>query len=990
VTLDRTKIELPFARGLNQQADPRLTEEPDLVRAIDVEFDELGGLRLRYPYESIGTNIFGGGTISDCRRIYAVGRELILFTATALYAWSPERSAWVLRGTHLAVKVDEEPVFVATGDQTQCDRAELDGTIVYAWTDSGSASYAAAVDATTGAVIAGPTLIGGARPRVVPLDTTFLLFDVNSSSILHVRAIDPADPETGFASTPSAVLDIDRYDVERIPGQDAAIFVARFTSPEPTTSYKIGTVTSGLVITDVDKARSCDGVIAVACTADGTQAQVVRSDGANIVGDLITVSSLADADTDQALGSGTTPINQIAAAFVDSTTCHVWWTSNAATDATGYDTDHNTVTVGGTIGTPARFIYRLQLATRAFAYDGEAYVWLQFFGASSFSGASPSAFRAQLQNTYFLYRADGLLVAKAAWQRAGGLDTDSYGHLPGVGLVSGSTGFAWCAVDRRIVPLGDKQSGYGDSGPRDITFTFDSNAARRAARLGDTVYVTGGEILQYDGTRLVEAGFHLYPHYFGAIEVGDGNLTDGVYTIKVGWRYDNGRGERERSTTATHGQVTIASGPNGISIVSWVPLHVTHKEGVAVEVWRTKVNSAAPFFLATSRDPGVTSNPNRYIANDPTALLLDTFNDELVDDDIAVLEPHPENDDVLENMAPPAAALIAANDTRIFLGDVAGEPDQVRYSKLRAAGELAAFHDGNVIQIPPAGGAMTGLEFLLETLVVFRETAIYLVDGRGYPNTGGVEGNYEARLVATDIGAVNQESIALTPAGLVFKSKKGWYLLNRGFTLQYIGGAVRDYDAEEVHAAHVIETQHQVRIVTASRVLIFDYAEGAQLKWGEWSIAGGLHACVWNGTYHYLATASVNAQQDTYDGVDYGMDVEMLVHLGGLQGFARVWRIVALGEFRSAHTLRWRVGTYKENSYFDDEPWDSDDDPDGYVAGDELEVDFGPSEQQHKALRIRLTSSPTSPGEQLRLSALSLELGLKPGLYPRLSPAQRL
>lgn len=983
------KLEVSFTKGLNQKADPRLIEAPELVRAVDVEFDEIGGLRHRKPFVALAADLSTGGQISAVKRIYANGNELVAFTRDAVLSWCPSLQQWVSRGTHLAIKNDEKTRFATTGDQAQCDRAQLSGTVVYAWNDAASNDvYIAAIDASSESVILAPTVVVNAgstdlgRPRLVALSTKILLFVVDSAIDLTVYAIDPAAPAVGLPATVVSGANTQYYDAERIPGTDTAIVAARRTTGN---QYEIAKVTAALAVTKTTKARTCDGVIAIACTDDGASAQVMRSSGANIEGDLITISSLADAATGQALGSGTGTINHITGVFVSST-CHVWWTSSAATDATDWDTDYNTVTTGGTIGTAARFIRRLSLASRAFTYNSQAYVWLQFFGESSFSGASPSSWRAQLQNTYFLYRHDGFLCSKGAWQRAAGKAASGAwnGHLPHVALTSGSTVFSWCAGERRIVPLGENQFGYSDRGPRDITFTFDSNDARRVARIGQTLYIACGEgLLQYDGSTLVETGFHLYPHYFGAIEVGAGNLADGIYTLKTSWRYDNGRGERERSTSATSGQVTIAAGPNGISTVTWTPLYVTHKASIVAESWRTQVNpyEDSAFYLTTNPDPTQTSNPNRYIANDTTASTLATFNDEFADSTLTTKEPHPENGTTLENLAPPAATLIIASADRLFLAGVAADPDAVWYSKQRGEGEIAAFHDNLRVVVPSAGGDITGLAFLNETLIVFRETAIYALSGDGYDNNGGGS-NFVPRLISSDCGAVSHESIALVPQGLIFKSSKGWYILNRGWAVDYIGGPVTDYDSETVYAVHAVESQHQVRIVTSGRMLVWDYLVNA---WAEWTITG-IHAAMWNGDHHYLASSgqSVLAESSSYATCDYGMDVEMLIHLGGIQGFARVRKLMVLGEYRSTHTLRVRLGTYTEGSYFDDKTWT----PSPTTVGGELEVQHGPSQQQHKAIRIRLTSSTTT-GEKLKLSAISLELGIKPGLFRHLPAAQR-
>jgi hypothetical protein len=569
--------------------------------------------------------------------------------------------------------------------------------------------------------------------------------------------------------------------------------------------------------------------------------------------------------------------------------------------------------------------------------------------------------------------------------------------LPGVALTSGTT-YAWAATERRIVALGGvSHTGYSDRAPRDVLFTFDSDEARRVARLGETLYITSGlGLMQYDGEKAVECGFLIYPWYFGAIEVGTGNLVDGTYALKFGYRWDNAKGERERSTTATVGTVTIAGGPNGISVVAnSPPLHWTLKLGAAikapaVEYWRTAVdpNTDSPFYLGTSQDPTATSNPNRYIANDPTASSIPTFNDELSDANLTVREIHPENGSALENLCPPPCRIIVASDTRLFLAGVAGDPDRVLYSKQRNDGEVAAFHDALAIPIPHVGGEMTGLAFNAETLVAFRETAIYALPGDGFDNTGGGVNFGPARLISSDVGAINQESIALTPAGLIFKSRKGWYVLSTGWQLQYIGQAVSDYDSETIVGVDVVEAQHQIRASSSGRMLVFDYLAN---QWAEWTETSIRSSTVWQGLHVVVAGTSVMTQLSTYTSLTYGIDIETpWIKLGGPQDRGRVRAIEILGEFRSDHDVRVRLAFDYNNAYVDDSVVSFE----ALGAGSPLQCRVGPSRQQLQAIKIRITaqeegSPDPPPGEALKLTALSLEVARQPGLYKRLGAAVR-
>lgn len=984
------QVVIPFGIGLNQRKDPRALEVGSLARALDCAFTEVGGLQTRYPYASIGDGIFGGGTVSDCRRIVENGSELLLFTQTGLYSWNATLAKWVSKGTHLAIKTTEEARFATTGDQYSCDRAELNGTVVYAWVDPLHGVYAAAVDKTTGSVLMAPTYAGGdTRPRLVALSSKILLFVATGDPDLAVFTIDPASPNLSTSVVALLAPDFNLYyDAVRIPGTDAAVWAARRST---TTSYQIGTITAALVATTATVARTCDGPIAVSCPSTALTVQVLRANATNIQGDYITIASFVDVYTAQAVGTATGTINQIAAAHRSTTDsgvyrCYAFWSSAEAAGVTDWQSKYNWVSTGNTLGTQATFVRRLGVASRAFDHNGRIFVWMAFAGESSFSGASPSEWRAQLQNSYFLYRDDVTLHSKAVFQKAGGFSA-AIGSLPGVALVDGTTGYAWCGVERRIIDLGSNQSGYGARVPKDITFTFDSNEARRCARLGQALYVTGGELLQYDGNTLTEVGFHIYPWYFGAIEVGAGNVTDGTYTFKVTWRWNNSRGEVDRSTTATTGEVTIAGGPNGISIVSWPPLYVTRKpvESIAVEVWRTGANPVqdSPFYLVTSKDPTATTNPNRYVPNVTTSG-LSTFNDEFADSTATTKESHNENGGLLEYLAPPAATIIHATADRIFLAGVAGDPHRVWYSRQRQDGEVASFHDALTVDVPRAGGDITAIAVRDGVLYVWRETACYALPGDGFDNLGQGQNFGPSRLLSSDVGCVSAEALGQTSTGFVFKSSKGWYALE-GTQVQYIGDKISDYDSDTVLAVHVLESQHQIRVLTSARMLVLDTNVN---QWAEWTITDGIHATLWNGTYHYLATATINAEQTTHTSVSYGMDVETAwIPLGQIQGFGRLWEIKILGETRSANYLQVRLyRNWNDTTAFQTKNWALS----PTTAGGSMQVEHRPSIQEMQAIKIRITavrlvavegeeelqaSAPTA--DVFKLSHLTLAIGLE-------------
>lgn len=1015
--LDWQTVQIPMVGGLQQRTNEQALDPPALARAVDVQFDEIGGLQPRPTFFGLGTttvaaggSIYGGGTLSTARRIVRNGDELLLFSKDTLYSWNAQQAVWVSRGTHLAAKIDEAPRFVTTDDQVDADRAECKSTVFLSWT-AGTTTHVAGYDKVTGSVVLSPYAIATAvRARMIALTNRIVLMYTDGSGTVSAKAFDPLDPTTGLAAAATTVRSgigaSAFFDVAKHPTSDLAVFAIRQTAG---LTYDVGTVSSTAVVSITNKARQCDGPIAVALAPDGASIQVVRANGLLIEGDLLNSSTFADVHTAQAIGVAAGLVNQIAAAYQSVLTsgqyrCYVFYSSKESTGGTGaatqFETRTNWVAPNNTLGTDSAFVKRVGVASRAFGHDGRVYLWTVFGSVSAFTGSSAAGWRAALQNTYFLYRDDGFLVAKAATSRAGGF-CPSQGRLPGVQSTTSGV-YAWAGTERRVIDVGEKQSDYGARAPREIAVTFDSNEARRCARLGNTLYIASGEALAYDGVRLAEVGFHVYPTWFVATSVATGNLTDGTYTYKLTWRWENAQGELDRSTTATSVQSTVTAGPKGVQFATIHPLAVTHKTDVApaVEVWRTAVNPVddAPFYLVTSKDPAATSNPNRYLPNAPTSYTLATLNDEFADATATTKESNPENYGVLENLAPPPATIIAANADRLFLAGVAGDPHRVWYSKLREDGQVAAFNDALTVAVPPGNGVITALAFLNDTLIVFKETAIYALSGDGFNNLGQGLNYGPARVLSVDVGAIDHDSVALCDKGLIFKSRKGWYILNRGWTVDYIGAGVADYDGEAVYAVSVIEAQHQIRCITSGRVLVFDTLVN---QWAEWSLVG-VHATTWGGDYCYLTATGAQYEYDDSAGFlgssDLGgYDVETgWIKPADLQGYLRVRAINILGIRGGgalSHRLRIRIARDYVNTYIDDRYWTIT----ATSSGDPVQVRIQPPIQQVQAIKVRITVAPpmsggvpvAHQGAQMTLTGLGLEVGIKRGLYRRMPAAQR-
>lgn len=1040
----RTAI-IPLAYGLQSRMDARAIAAPGMTRCQNAEFDQEGGVQTRRPYAQLSTTILGGGNVADLRKLAVDGDELLLFTKTSLYSRSVRDAAWVLRSEYLAPYITERTVFTRADDQVFAERAELLGVAVYVWQEVGATTqcYIAAEDVETGAQLLAPTVLGAAgttpvRPRILAQTTRFLVtYQSTAGTVQHAYQVDPANLATSLAAgkaAPAVIALLVSGPGDAVVATTGVAYV--LVQQIAGAGFSLSRITDAFAITTVSVGRLCQGGLAVAVSPGVAQVFVIRHNttAGQIRVDRLNPTTLADVALDINAGAPlNTTVNQLTAAFRTVADggqfrCYIFWscgetTGGGTSGASTFVCESNFVDTAGTAGTKVIISRRMGVASRAFDYIGRVHVWLTFGNESEASGMSlPLTLRAALQNGYYLVSDQSTdhaatPIAKAVSDRAGGFN-GIQGHAGTVQALS-ATSYSWTGIARRIIQLGENQTGYSGRGPRVVQLAFDSDEARRTAKLGRTLYVSGGQILQHDGVNLVEVGFHMSPWAFSTVTIA-GNLPAGTYNHKWSLSWPNARQEKERSTTVAASSSLIAVNQR-FQFAGPPPLTMTRRKGAvpapATEAWRTVINpvTGSAFFLVTSVVPSSLANPNRYLPNDPTAILEPTFEDNMLDATLQKQEAYPENiipgasAGPLPRLPPAPAGLVIATQDRIVLGRVAEDPNRIDYSLLRGVDEIAAFNGNLQFYLPPDGGPITALLFYAENLAVFKETALYALPGDGFDNLGDGQNYGPARLISADLGAVSQETVALTPVGPIFKSGKGWYLLH-GWSPIYIGGPVAEFDGDTVTGVTVVESQHQVRIVSRERILVWDYEANRQNArsaheaqagaWSEWTIEHGLSSVMWRGEHVVIADnveggdAAVLTQTDFGDPAvleTYALDIELgWIMTADLLGHQRIWWLMPYGEYRSAHDLRIRLKRNGDETVFDDRVWTVS----PTVVGGPLLVRHGPKIQENHSLKVRITAQAvgagTPPtGEALKLTALGVEYGVEQGLFRGLPVAQR-
>ena len=255
----------------------------------------------------------------------------------------------------------------------------------------------------------------------------------------------------------------------------------------------------------------------------------------------------------------------------------------------------------------------------------------------------------------------------------------------------------------------------------------------------------------------------------------------------------------------------------------------------------------------------------------------------------------------LDNAAPLCAYLLMSHDDRIFY--VSGsEPTRVYFSKRPTDDTAPGFNEALYIQLPTVGGAITGLSVLDNKLVVFQKDLVYMVSGEGPDNTGR-NGQYSIpRLVASDVGCNEQRSIVTYPGGVLFKSDKGIYQLNRGESVSYIGAVVDAYNDQSVTGSELLADESRVIFLTEDSVsvgshdpntLVFDYQANA---WTVFSNHAGIASIVVDETYYYMrADGEVYQADNSYtDGASTAINYTLETAWLRPSGIQRLWKLYSM------------------------------------------------------------------------------------------------
>jgi hypothetical protein len=421
-------------------------------------------------------------------------------------------------------------------------------------------------------------------------------------------------------------------------------------------------------------------------------------------------------------------------------------------------------------------------------------------------------------------------------------------------------------------------------------------------------------------------------------------------------------------TFTSSGDLDVLS-ENCMSASVVVPtLRVTEKKSAngdcQIVLWRTTVNGTQFYRASSLTAPTFNSTTTDSV----------TFFDPITDGNLIGNEVLYTSGGVVENISPPAFSTVIPYKTRLL--GLSSEDGSVWFSKEILPTAPVEWSDLFTIRAPEQGGKITALGQMDDKAILFKEGSMFLLAGDG-PTATGVNNDFIVpQFITADAGCTEVKSVVTMPQGLMFKSNKGFYLLDRSLNSRYIGDRVEGYNALTVNLSKLIESLNQVRFALSDgNVIVYDYYSD---NWYTYTGMEAKDATEFQGQYTYVKANGLVIKENPAVFTDNGTGVNLKVKTGwisfaGVQGFQRIYKAIILGDYKSAHSLTVTIN----QDFATTSPQTVSIVQNTSVTPVQYRVFTSVQKSESMQMTIQETGAT---GEGLVLSGIAFEFGIKKGL----------
>jgi len=918
--------------GVQQHADAKHLPVGALTRLENGRAAKLAAIEKRPGNTDIGT-------VAGVTKLLAHGNELLAIDGASIWSYSPSKAAWIKKDL-----VSEATCRTAAFPTTATGIADFDlavagNYVCVIWRDgdntSGSA-YFSVLDLASGTELRSTVQLAAGKDKVFPRvravgTTSFILCWGDTSHNIKAASYTPSTDTLSAVSTLRTDSANTSLQIAEYSDGSGFVLVYDATGASPTgrvykynnafaqqATVSFTTAGAGGTNSPFDALAIAGEHVWVAMTDQINGTTVIATfDPTTLASTLSPTVITGSANTASNLGLVRISSSRVGLAYLQTTSVYAF----VPYDLHAVVVDSTGALVGTATGTN-RVTYGCRLASRPFLYGSKYYAWC-ITGISGMNAPSLSATLVDLNldDTTTTGAFPARPVARGP-RRSCKDYVASFGPA-GTG-VYGSTVIG-AVINERGANLDPSRN---RTGLAQLTADFADTTRWTPAQLSRTLHLSGGVPTYWDGRQLAEIGFEWGPALLDLTPAtSGGNLGSGSYNYVAVYGFVDETGAVHRSQPSAIAAATTSTATSKVTLhLPSLGLTLRQDAGngfapsVFVEIYRTAVNSAGPYYLVSSEASCPLNDVTLYFVTyiDTASDASIASNRQLYTDLVGTTEAK------LENVCPPSSSgLVTHNGCLWSIGD----DGTIWYTKARVDGDALAFVDEFTLQwdeplLP------TALHSLDQNLVIFSKQRPYVVTGTTPADNGGGSSLAGPYRISSDYGCNESRSLVALPDGLVFLAPGGLAMLTRDEqVVPTFGWAVQSTLATypTVTSAVVHPTGQYVLIActaggnTGAR-LYYDYTSQ---QWGVDYMGGTVRASaavvamvVVNGAV-YWADADGHVYSEDATGTVYtdaGAWVTLTIETGeikltGLQGYQRVWKVGFMGAYYSAHDLSIGVAT---------------------------------------------------------------------------------
>lgn len=976
MALQKQVLRMSVDGGLETKTDDKNVLPTDFLELENIRFSKTKAFVKRYGYDAFTNLVLNGSPIASGKAVTTYNGEMLRYDDNSIYSYSEAESKWVDKGT---------TKYALSGDYSVASNGykllnpchyTLSNLTLYAYEKNGISSTDIeyrVIDNVTGSVLATGSITNGTVPKVSGVYGTFFIFYYDSGAI-KVRTVNFGDPSTISSATSVLTVSAAAYDVSQIG----------------TRAYIVGPATTGLSAAWVNPDSTVSGPISipdasaynrVSVAAESSNIRFVYGKtSANAVKTILYNSTLTAAIHAAVTLEASDIVYSVSSIQDPASASQSQIYASISTNP--FKLKQYFVNSAGTIVSSGTVLNQAALASKPQVFEDKVYFAVTKSASYLDAGPVYAPFR-----TYFLASQDGLLLTKFT------LDA-------GV-VINGATLPNLNIEDTKLCFSG-AEAAQVQANTATAAITVPTTVKKFCAdfsqlnnyfdtQLGNNLYIAGGIMKMYDGDAVVEQNFLETPPtpvFVSETAVG-AVLPDGTYQYIAVFKWTDKWGQVQRSTTSLPLSYEVTAGPKKPTIRVFT-LSLTQKENVIIEVYRTEANGTT-FYLHSYNYADV-------IKNDPTVESI-TFTDTMSDAELIDNELLYTTGGVLDNVAPSSSKFVVSYKARLFT--LGSDGYTLQYTKIRQQNEPANFAAEFQINLDAKGGPGVTLGVMDDNLIIFKEQSIFAMNGQG-PNATGTDDDYRTpSLITSDAGCVDANSVVVTPIGLMFKSSKGIYLLDRTLQVSYIGDSVAAYNDLTITSATLLSETNEIRFTTDSeRQLVYDYYVK---KWTTDTNIDAIDSVLYNGVYVYirengqimLETPGLYSDNGSYISIKI---TSAWMSLAGIQGFERFYQMMLLGTYVAPHTLKVKFAYDFESSYDSEATINATElaTPaygDGYYGTDTYGATFPlyqfrvfPNRQKCQSFKFSISDYGQGINAAgLQISNFAAELGMKTGSWKKQS-----